>query len=107
MTQFKVTGIVWDTDGEVVDLPTTAVVECDDVEDVADALSDEYGWCVSGMADVEQILTARVIKKWAHRDESKVVHEDIPLSEAKEICSDPYSSGEDEYGPWMYVWYHN
>lgn len=46
--------IVWDTDGESVDLPTTVELEGDsdiDLEDEgADVLSDEFGWCVASFA---------------------------------------------------------
>lgn len=44
--------IVWDTDGEQVDLPTDVTLDTDleNEEDVqyrgADVLSDTYGWCV-------------------------------------------------------------
>lgn len=42
--------IVWDTDGEAVELPVEVEMQCDpdlDVaEDGADVLSDTYGWCV-------------------------------------------------------------
>ena len=47
----KVTNIEWETDGEVVDLPTE--VEVDDNlsdDEVADFLSDEYGWLVNGFS---------------------------------------------------------
>ena len=45
-----VTDIVWDTDGENVNLPDTvdvpAIIED---EAVADYLSDIYGWCISSL----------------------------------------------------------
>jgi hypothetical protein len=42
-----VTDIVWDTDGEKVELPTEVEIPNDIEEDeIADYLSDEYGWCV-------------------------------------------------------------
>ena len=47
----RVTNIKWETDGEVVDLPTE--VEVDDNlsdDEVADFLSDEYGWLVNGFS---------------------------------------------------------
>ena len=58
--------IKWDTDGQSVHLPDTAIVEielCDDAsfdalvdEQAADALSDKFGWLVFGY-------------KWRHYDE--------------------------------------
>lgn len=42
--------IVWDTDGEKVDLPSTVRIMIDASENVgeaaADALSEKFGWCV-------------------------------------------------------------
>ena len=47
MKKFKVTDIMWDTDGEEVDgLPASAIVEAEDDDAVVDALSDEYGWLI-------------------------------------------------------------
>ena len=48
--------IVWDTDNKVDDLPTDVIIdvpvdharEIDD--ELAGALSDEYGWCVESVA---------------------------------------------------------
>jgi hypothetical protein len=57
MRRIRFTNIVWDTDGEELDLPTetTLAVESDaDLADLADVLSDEYGWCVMSF-DHEQI----------------------------------------------------
>ena len=46
----KFTNIVWDTDGEQVDLPSETIIELPDGFDYqnegADLLSDIYGWCV-------------------------------------------------------------
>lgn len=44
--RFLVSDIVWDTDGEDVDLPTEWTMEVEDPEDIADELSDIFGWCV-------------------------------------------------------------
>ena len=48
--KIKIYDIDWDTDGEVVDdLPTEIIVEASAVgslDDIADYLSDEYGFCV-------------------------------------------------------------
>lgn len=46
MPKFYVSNIIWDTDGETVDLPDTAVVEAEDDSEVLDVLSDEYGWLI-------------------------------------------------------------
>jgi hypothetical protein len=46
---FKVTNIDWDTDGNKEDfdsLPQEVIVSVDDPDNIADALSDAYGWCV-------------------------------------------------------------
>lgn len=46
--KYHVTHIDWDTDGEdVEDLPTEAFVECDDEEEIADTLSEHFGWCIN------------------------------------------------------------
>ena len=47
----RVRNIAWETDGAdpaQLGLPLSASVDVDDAEDVADALSDEYGWLVKG-----------------------------------------------------------
>lgn len=54
MRVWEVTNIVWDTDGEAVNLPTEAHVLAEDASEVADILSDEIGWCVLSL-DVEPI----------------------------------------------------
>ena len=46
MPKFHATDIVWDTDGEKVDLPNDVIIEAEDEDAVVDALSDEYGWCI-------------------------------------------------------------
>lgn len=48
--QVYVNNIKWDTDGEDVNLPNEITIDIDDDADpqyeIADYLSDEYGWCV-------------------------------------------------------------
>jgi hypothetical protein len=50
----KITNIDWDTDGEDVTLPSELVIDPvaegieNPSEQVADFLSDRYGWCVKG-----------------------------------------------------------
>ena len=48
----KVTGIIWDTDGEDIDGLPEEVNIPDGIEedDIADYLSDEYGWCVESFS---------------------------------------------------------
>ena len=49
----KVTDIEWETDGEDVELPTEVDIEVDEDytdDEIADYLSDEYGWLVNGFA---------------------------------------------------------
>lgn len=47
----KVTDIIWETDGEVVDLPSEVEVDDDMLDDeVADYLSDTYGWLVESFS---------------------------------------------------------
>ena len=46
-----VSDIKWETDGEVVELPTEVEVDDDlDEDEIADYLSDEYGWLVNGFS---------------------------------------------------------
>ena len=46
-----VTDIKWETDGEVVELPTEVEVDDDlDEDEIADYLSDEYGWLVESFS---------------------------------------------------------
>lgn len=47
----KVTDIIWETDGEVVDLPSEVeVADGMDDDEIADYLSDTYGWLVNGFS---------------------------------------------------------
>lgn len=48
--KYKVTNIVYDTDGVKVELPTEMVVECDSQEGIADAISDKTGWLVESFS---------------------------------------------------------
>lgn len=53
-TRFRVSNIVWDTDGAPVEgLPSHCIVECAGEEEIADTLSDEYGWLVKSF-DIEE-----------------------------------------------------
>lgn len=44
--KFRVHSIIWDTDGEQIDLPSETTIEADDADRIADSLSDKFGWCV-------------------------------------------------------------
>ena len=45
--EFLATNIDWDTDGEVVNLPSDVWIPNGvDEKDIADYLSDRFGWCV-------------------------------------------------------------
>jgi hypothetical protein len=44
--KIKTTKIDWDTDGEDIDLPQSVELEVEDEEEIADALSDNFGFCV-------------------------------------------------------------
>ena len=50
MTKYRVSNINWDVDyaEDLNGLPTTCVIEALDENDIADALSDNYGFCVDG-----------------------------------------------------------
>lgn len=51
MAKMKVTDIDWETDGEVVDLPSEVDVDDNMSDDeIADYLSDTYGWLVNGFS---------------------------------------------------------
>ena len=45
----------WDTDGEKVGLPEVVVIP-KDTKDIADYLSDEYGWCVNSYFIEDEII---------------------------------------------------
>jgi len=51
--QMHITGIVWDTDGVEVDLPSELIIDTafegikNPSIEVADWLSDKFGWCVN------------------------------------------------------------
>ena len=53
--QYKVTGIVYETDGEPLDfeLPTTMIVDVEDEDLVVDAISDETGFLVKSVESIE------------------------------------------------------
>ena len=50
---FAVEQIDWDTDGEAVELPERVRVRATDIDDIADVLSDLYGFCVKSFSAVQ------------------------------------------------------
>ena len=60
MIFIKTKSIDWDTDGDrgVFDsLPQEVTLEVESEEDVADALSDSFGWCVFGYTLTNEVTT--------------------------------------------------
>ena len=55
MKNFWVVGIVYDTDGENVDLPENLEVECEDIEQAIDRVSDETGWLVKSVRNIIEL----------------------------------------------------
>ena len=54
MALFQVKGIDWDcfADPSHYDLPTDATIEADNEDEVIDALSDKYCWCINSVEDI-------------------------------------------------------
>lgn len=52
MTKYIVSNIDWDVNSaeDLNDLPTTCIIDAFDEDDIADALSDKYGFCVNGFS---------------------------------------------------------
>lgn len=48
LVEVEVYDIKWDTDGEKVNLPDSyrLFVQSDEIDNLADKLSDKFGWCV-------------------------------------------------------------
>lgn len=53
LVEVECTDIVWDTDGEKVDLPQTVRLMLESAENAGDVaverLSDTYGWCIKSL----------------------------------------------------------
>lgn len=105
----------WDAEGtEGKDLPEKVLmsfgsddVDVDDEEAVSEyiveTLTNEHDTLIKGVA-YTYARSARVVK--VYQDDTKpreVIEEDISEFEAREICSDPDTSGDG----WAYVWYYN
>ena len=63
LKMFAATNIDWDIDededgtiptAKELGLPTNVLIYSKDIEDVADDLSDHYGWCINSL-DVEEV----------------------------------------------------
>ena len=57
MKTYKVTGIKWDCDEcdpQEFDLPTDTTIQADDEDEVVDALSDKYGFCIESVEDIAE-----------------------------------------------------
>ena len=53
MPAYKAIGIDWDTDGVETDLPYVSAVNCDSEDEVVDALSDKYGFCINSVIEIK------------------------------------------------------
>ena len=49
---YKAKNIKWETDGQAVELPDSTEIEAEDIDQVADKLSDKYGFLINSL-DVE------------------------------------------------------
>ena len=57
MNTYKATNINYDTDGQPVPgLPKTLTVKAENMESVADAISDKTGWCVESIGKIERVI---------------------------------------------------
>ena len=51
----------WDTDNESIDLPNMVDVPDNmEEEDIADWLSDKYGWCVNSFVTIELAINKNI-----------------------------------------------
>lgn len=55
MKKYLVSGIVYDTDGEEIELPNELIVECEDEEQIADTISDMTGWLIESIGSIKKI----------------------------------------------------
>lgn len=92
----KATNIVWDTDGiSIDDLPEEVIVAADiEADEIADHLSDIYGWCVESFNieldlyyDILHLLTPAIGSDYARKmteDETfiRAVQKDVEESSA-------------------------
>ena len=65
--KYKVSGIVWDTDGEHIEnLPDSLIIICENEDQIADTLSDITGWLVSSIGSIEEIVRDKVVDMAGH-----------------------------------------
>lgn len=55
MKKFWVVGIEYDTDWEIIDLPESLEVECEDIEQAIDRVSDMTGWLVKSAKNIIEL----------------------------------------------------
>ena len=53
--KFHVTGIIYDADAAGLVLPTSMTVECEDIDEVIDRVSDITGWLVESVDDIREV----------------------------------------------------
>lgn len=56
MMHFRLRAIEWETDGASPVLPTQCAIECEDEDQIADALSPLHGWLVSSFVVEDSTL---------------------------------------------------
>lgn len=55
MRKFYISDIEWDTDGEKIEtLPTETIIEAENEDEIADKLSDKYGFCIFNLTIKER-----------------------------------------------------
>ena len=88
----KAINIVWDTDGEEVDLPEEVSIPLDilNMEDITEYLSDKYGWCINSLEiiDMKELIQKAINE---HIEELK----DMEQYEDMDIMD--YDSDEEEF----------
>ncbi|WP_295964769.1 hypothetical protein [uncultured Xanthomonas sp.] len=57
---YRVGRIEWETDGNSPELPRECTVECGGEDEIADALSDNYGWLAATFVVLEGSTDPRV-----------------------------------------------
>lgn len=72
MNLYSVTNIIWDCDddaksdeqrqelAEALQLPSSAYVHAEDEDEIADVLSDRYGYCIRSL-DTDEVTNSMVV----------------------------------------------